>query len=81
MTREEVKKVVFEELAHLAPEADLSALPAKARLREELDLDSFDFGRLLTAFDARLHVAVPETDAAQLETLEGCVEYLQARLP
>ena len=43
MNRDAVREVVFEELARLAPEADLQALPPGARLREELDIDSFDF--------------------------------------
>jgi acyl carrier protein len=81
MTRDDLRRVVLEELAHLAPEADLATLPGSARLREDLDLDSFDFARLVTAIDERLGVNVPETDYRKLETLDGCLDYLAALQP
>lgn len=80
MTRDELGAVVREELAHLAPEADLAGMPANLRLREDLDIDSYDFARFVTALDERLGINVPETDYAKLETLGGCLDYLQARL-
>lgn len=81
MNRDAVRGVVFEELARLAPEADLQALPPGARLREELDIDSFDFNRLLVGLEQRLGVRIPETDAGRLETLDALLDYLCARLP
>lgn len=81
MNRDAVQKVVLEELARIAPEADLGALPPRARLREELDIDSFDFLNLLVALDARLGVSVPETDAGRLDTLDALVGYLAERAP
>lgn len=80
MTRDALRAVVLEELARLAPEATLSTLPPGARLREELDIDSFDFLRLVTALDERLGVDVPERDYAALQTLGGCLDYLAQRL-
>ena len=79
MTRDELRGVVFEELAHLAPEANLAALSPAARLREELDLDSFDFVRFVAAIDEHLGIDIPEQDYARLETLGGCLDYLSAR--
>jgi acyl carrier protein len=81
MTRDELRVVVLEELARLAPEAELASLPPSTRLREDLDLDSFDFARLVTAIDERLGVNVPEADYRKLETLEGCLDYLAALQP
>ncbi len=78
MTRDELRTVILEELGRLAPEADLASLPPAARIREELDLDSFDFARFVTALDERLGVAIPEEDYARLETLDRCLDYLEA---
>lgn len=80
MTREALRAVVLEELARLAPEADLSAVRADTRLREELDIDSFDFLRLITALDERLGINVPEQDYRELETLGGCLGWLAGKL-
>lgn len=79
MTRDEICHVVFEELARLAPEADLAALEPQAQLRADLDLDSFDFVQFIAALDRRLGIAVPEADYRSLETLTGCLDYLEAR--
>ena len=80
MTRDAIRSALIEELRQLAPELDPDVLAPATRLREELDLDSFDFLRLVVALDHRLGVQIPETDYAQLETLGGCVDYLSARL-
>ena len=77
MNREDVRKVLFEELGRLAPEADLASLSPTARLRDELDLDSYDFGRLIAAVDQRLGVNIPEADYARVETLDGWYRYLK----
>ena len=81
MTRDALRTVVLEELVKLAPEIDPVEVSPRTRLREDLDLDSFDFVRLITALDERLGVDVPEADYRKLETLEGCLDYLLARLP
>ncbi len=80
VTRDELRQVVLEEIGKLAPEAELEGLAPKTRLREELDLDSFDFVTLVTALDRRLGVDVPEVDYRKLETLEGCLDYLAEHL-
>ncbi len=80
MTRDEINQVVQQELGRLAPEADVSSLLPDARVREELDLDSFDFLRFVTALYQRLGVDVPESDYGKLESLGGCLDYLERRL-
>jgi len=80
MTRDELRNTVIESLRRVAPEADPASLPANANLREELDLDSMDFLRVITDLHERLKVDVPESDYAKLTTLDACVDYLAARL-
>lgn len=67
-------------LAGIAPEADLSMLPADANLRRELDLDSIDFQNFVIRLCKELKIDIPDRDAAKLATLAGCVEYLAARM-
>lgn len=80
MTRDQIRDAVVESLHRVAPEADPASLPANANLRQELDLDSMDFLRVVTDLHERLKVDIPESDYAKLATLEACVEYLAARL-
>lgn len=81
MTPDRLKAEVLRCLARVAPEADLDALAPQARLREELDLDSVDYLRFLMLLHEVSGVEVPESDYAQLATLEGCLHYLELRAP
>ncbi len=79
MTDAAIKSAILECLSKVAPEADLAALPANANIRETLDIDSFDFLRLLIALSGKLGVEIPEADYAKLGTLESMTGYLAKR--
>lgn len=81
MTRDALRATVLRALAEIAPEADLAALAPDRPLREQLDLDSMDVLNFVVALHGALGVEIPETDYAKLTTLDGCVEYLEARRP
>lgn len=80
MTREEIARVLAEEIERIAPEIDVASEPASADLREDLELDSMDILNLVTALHKRLGVDIPEADYARLSTLEASSEYIEARL-
>jgi len=80
MNEHELRQTIIEVLCEIAPETDPATVPADKDLREELDLDSMDFLNVLIALHERLGVDIPESDAAQLTTLDGGVTYLQAKL-
>ena len=80
MTTAEIRDRFVHELSTIAPEADPASLSPTEPLREQLDIDSFDFLTLVTALDRSLGVAVPESDYGKLATLDGAVAYLAARL-
>jgi acyl carrier protein len=81
MTKDEIKATVLRLLSNLAPEADLAQLKADANIRDELDIDSMDFLNFAIAVHEALHVEIPEADYPELATVNGCVEYVAARLP
>lgn len=77
----DVRAVLRDELAQIAPEIDFEALDPSADLREQADLDSMDFLNLLAAIHQRLAVEIPDAEAAKLTTLDGAVAYLLAKTP
>lgn len=81
MTDEDIKKIIFTELATVAPEADPASLAPTANVRETLDIDSYDFLQFLIALSEKLGVEVPEKDYAKFTTLDGMVRYLAERVP
>ena len=61
MTRTEARNLICEVLAGIAPEANLTALPGKAQMRDELDLDSMDFLNFVAALHERTRIDYPRS--------------------
>lgn len=80
MNREALRQAVLDALSTVAPELDAATLRPDEPLREQLDLDSFDFLQCIVALDHTLGVSIPEGDYGQLATLDGFVDYLARRL-
>jgi acyl carrier protein len=76
MNQTEAKNLIIDVLAGIAPEADFAALPGKAQLRDQLDLDSMDFLNFIAALHERAKIDIPEVDYPRLATLDGAVGYL-----
>jgi len=80
MTLDEIRQAVIGSVQTIAPEADFAALDPKRPLREELDLDSFDFLNVLIELHARTGVEIPESDYVRVGTLDALLAYLAERL-
>ncbi len=80
MKIDELKKVLLDEIANIAPETEGAPVDPDANLREVFDLDSMDFLNLVTAIHKRLGVDIPEADYAGLSSLNAASAYLAARL-
>jgi acyl carrier protein len=77
----QIKQIVLEKLAKIAPEADLDSLSPDENVREALDIDSFDHLNFLIALHEELGVEIPEADYGQLVTVNRITQYLAARMP
>lgn len=71
-----VREIILRHLSELAPDADLERLAPTANLRQTLDIDSYDFLRLLMALNGELGVEIPEADYGRLRTLADLESYL-----
>jgi acyl carrier protein len=78
-TDDEVRRAILEVLSGIAPELDRASIKPDKPLREQVDLDSFDFLNVIIALHERLGVDIPESDYQKLVTLDGMVEYLVRR--
>ncbi|HVO29625.1 MAG TPA: phosphopantetheine-binding protein [bacterium] len=79
VNRTDLKNAVLGALKRVAPETDPAAIPSKAPLRDELDIDSMDFLKFLLLLKESTGIDVPESDADSLSTIDGAVEYLAGR--
>ena len=80
MTKDEVKSVILEIIAQIAPDEDLSNLKGDVRIREQIDLDSMDFLDIVMELRKRYGIEVPEADYMEMATLDGAVAYLEPRM-
>lgn len=79
MNPQALKESVCHLILNIAPEVDMNALDPNINMREELDLDSIDFIRLLTSIEQKLGVNIPEGDYTQVETLQKMLDYITAK--
>jgi acyl carrier protein len=81
MTKQELRKLIDEELRKIAPEAAPESVDDADDLREALDLDSMSFLTFITALHARLDIEIPEVDYRKLFTKAGAIDYLARKTP
>ncbi|MFT7485596.1 MAG: acyl carrier protein [Candidatus Paceibacteria bacterium] len=80
MTREEIILAVKDIIATIAPDEDLDCLNNTDPLRDQIELDSMDFLDIVMELRKRYSVQVPEAEYGELNTLDGCANYLMPLL-
>ncbi|MFN3982862.1 MAG: acyl carrier protein [Caldilinea sp.] len=80
MSKDELHRLILNQLRGLAPEADLDDLRPHDDIRETLEIDSFDFLNFLIALNKEVGVEIPEKDYGKVNTLENLTTYLLARM-
>lgn len=79
-TIDHIRRALIDSILAVAPEADLETIRPDRPVRDQIDIDSFDFLTILEHLHARLGIDVPESDYGRMTTLEGSVAYLARRL-
>jgi len=80
MTKDDIRAAVLDALSSVAPEGDYERLKPDRPLRDQLDIDSYDFLNVVVHLHDQLGVDIPEADYQQLGTLDATVAYLAAKL-
>jgi len=77
MTAADLTALIFTLLEQVAPGCEPEQLQGDDNIREELELDSFDFLTFLIALSKRLQLDIPEADYEKIQTLNSLLDYLQ----
>ena len=80
MKDQQVRQLVIDIIAVVAPDADLSSVQDDVPLRDQLDLDSMDFLDIVMELRKRHQIEVPKEEYTQLASLDSCVSYLVPKL-
>lgn len=78
-SREQMRDIIFDALGVIAPEVEPAMIAPERPLREQIDIDSFDFLNFIIRLHETLGIDIPEKDYAELLTLNSAVEYLVQR--
>jgi acyl carrier protein len=79
VTEQEAWDTVRAAVGEIAPDVDPADLVGAARLRQDLELDSLDFLRVLETIVQRTGVDIPEDAYREVATVQGLVGYLVVR--
>ena len=80
MNKDEIKSVIKKEILEVAPDVEEDEIEDNENIQRSLEIDSFDFLKILTYLNEELGVEVPEADYAKVDTLEKMTEYLLERI-
>lgn len=76
MAPEQIRQVVLDILARIAPDEDLSDLDDTVAFRDQMELDSMDFLDIVMELRKMYRVQIPEEDYEHLVTMSSTVAYL-----
>jgi acyl carrier protein len=80
MDHAELASRVLSLVTEIAPDVDAATVIPGIDFRDQFDFDSMDTLNFAIALHRELGVDVPETDYAQLASLDKCVAYLLPRI-
>lgn len=78
MTQDDARAAVRAAIGQVAPDVETTQLDDSARLRQDLELDSLDFLRLIETLAHDTGVEIPESDYARVATVAGLIGYVAA---
>jgi acyl carrier protein len=79
MNEEDARRAVHSAIGQVAPDVDLAGLDEGSRLRQDLELDSLDFLRLVETIDESTGVDIPERDYNSVATVKALIDYVASR--
>ncbi|MCD6173559.1 MAG: acyl carrier protein [Sulfurimonas sp.] len=75
MTKDEIKNIIIKTILEIAPDIEEDEIEENENIQRSLEIDSFDFLKILTAMNEELGVEVPEADYSKVDTLENMADY------
>jgi len=80
VTKHKLKESIIKQILEIAPDIEEEEIKPNENLQSSLEIDSFDFLKILTAMHEEVGVEVPEADYSKVDTLERMAEYFSERL-
>jgi acyl carrier protein len=76
MNTKEVTEVLVKIFHEVAPEIEFSTIDTSSPLRDQVEIDSFDFYRIIVQIDKKAGVNIPDTKIAEFTNLDDLIQYV-----
>lgn len=76
MKEQDARQALQAAISQVVPDVEPDDLEGRARLRQDLELDSLDFLHLVETIAKTTGVDIPERDYPAVATVDGLVNYL-----
>ena len=76
LNNEQVLQVLQQLFRQIAPEINFSEVDLNTALRDQVEIDSYDFYNLLVKVHEQTGVNVPDTELRKLQNLNELVNYI-----
>jgi acyl carrier protein len=78
-SRDQIREIILDALGAIAPEVEPSKILPDRPIRDQADIDSFDFLNLIIRLHETFRIDIPEKDYSELLTLNSAIDYLARR--
>ena len=72
----EIKSILKEIFYEIAPEIEFNNLDTSRSLSDQVDIDSYDFYRIIVLVNQRTGVNVPDSKVAEFRNLAQLIKYI-----
>ena len=79
MTEDPLASLVIASLVNVAPDIEGEEIDPAQSFREQFEIDSMDFLNFIIELNQATGIDIPESDYPRLDSVAGCVTYLQAK--
>ena len=76
MNGEEIKNTVRNIFHETAPEIDFDKIETNKPLRDQVEIDSFDFYRMMVKVNQQTGIFIPDSKIAEFSNLEDLMKYI-----
>lgn len=76
MTNQETKAIISKIFHSIAPEINFSEIDTARPLRDQVEIDSFDFYRIIVQIDQQTGVNIPDSKIAEFANLDELIKYV-----
>jgi len=76
MNIEEIKNTIRSIIHETAPEIEFEKIQMNLPLRDQVEIDSFDFYRMMVKVNQQTGVFIPDSEIARFSNLQDLMNYL-----